>query len=143
MNEKHMQHGEDWCGEMIAGWIATEKFNGCRAYWDGVNLWSRGGIAAQIPQSWRDALPPIPLDCELYDGIDGVYRCGAALRYGRFTGSMRLMVFDAPACVGPWVDRMDIARLQREFIQASKSMSKTADRIEQLMGSAPALRRAI
>ena len=37
----------------------------------------------------------------------------------------------------------EIARLQREFIQASKSMSKTADRIEQLMGSAPALRRAI
>lgn len=98
MNENNMQHGVDWDGQDITGWIATEKYNGCRAYWDGENLWSRGGIKIMIPDHWRINLPPgVHLDGEIYDGVDGVYRCGSAIRYGRFTPSMRFVVFDCPS----------------------------------------------
>jgi len=110
MNEVHMQHGVDWTGEDLAGWIITEKLDGCRAYWDGDLLWTRGGIAANLPQSWKDQLPRVALDCELYDGTGGVYRCGAALKYGRFTPSMKLFVFEAPKHKGNWEERQQYAR---------------------------------
>lgn len=108
MNESQMMHGVDWRGEYLVGFILSEKFNGCRAYWDGNRLWSRGGMSPQLPDGWT--LPNIPLDCELYDGVDGLYRCGAALRYSRFTSTMRLMVFDAPMAAGDYQDRMAVAK---------------------------------
>jgi len=110
MNEKDMQHGRDWHGQDVSGWIATEKFNGCRAYWDGENLWSRGGIKISIPDEWREALPSgIHLDGEIYDGIDGVYRCGSAIKYGNFTLSMRFIVFDCPKATGSYLSRLKYA----------------------------------
>lgn len=75
MNESHMQHGVDWDGQDLSGWIVTEKFNGCRAYWDGESLWSRGGINIAIPDDWREQLPPgVHLDGEVYFGNYGVYK---------------------------------------------------------------------
>lgn len=110
MNETTMQHGIDWNGQDISGFVATEKYDGCRAYWDGENLWSRGGLEINLPDSWRAALPAdVSLDGEIYDGAGGVYRCGAAIRYGRFTPSMKLMVFDCPSAAGDYLDRLTFA----------------------------------
>jgi DNA ligase-1 len=110
MNEKGMQHGRNWNGHKINGYIATEKYDGCRAFWDGENLWSRGGIKINLPDSWRAVLPlGIPLDGEIYDGIDGLYRCGAAIKYGNFTASMCYMVFDCPTAEGEYCARLDFA----------------------------------
>lgn len=112
MNEKMMQHGFDYGGQDVSGYVVTEKYNGCRAYWDGFDMWTRGGLKVNLPDSWRKALPAgIHLDGEVYDGIDGVYRCGGAVRYGRFNESMRFMVFDCPSAVNScYVDRLDYAR---------------------------------
>lgn len=109
MNEKGMMHGTDWSGEDLTGFALSEKFDGCRAYWDGKRLWSRGGMSPELPAEWADKLPSTPLDCELYDGIGGLHRCGAALRYGRFTASMRLVIFDAPAADGDYIERLRAA----------------------------------
>jgi DNA ligase-1 len=113
MNEKNMQHGVDWDWDrqnLPTGCVATEKYNGCRAYWDGGNLWSRGGIKIRLPDSWRTSLPAgVSLDGEIYDGVDGVYRCGVAIRYGRFTPSMRFMVFDCPTAAGDYQARLRFA----------------------------------
>jgi DNA ligase-1 len=111
MNENGMQHGIDWDGQDITGFIVTEKFNGCRAYWDGENLWSRGGLKINIPDSWRAILPHgVSLDGEIYDGIYGVYRCGAAIRYGHFTPTMKFMIFDCPDAGFDYVGRLEFAR---------------------------------
>jgi DNA ligase 1 len=111
MNENDMQHGVDYDGQDVTGYIATEKYNGCRAYWDGENLWSRGGIKIKLPDSWRAVLPAgVHLDGEIYDGIDGVYRCGTAIKYGRFTPSIRFMIFDSSSCPGEYVDRLTHAK---------------------------------
>ena len=105
-----MQHGEHYSGEDVSGYWASEKYNGCRVYWDGKKLWSRGGIDIKIPDSWHGQLPDMHLDCELYDGFDGLYRCTSAVRYGKFLPSMRLIVFDAPKIkYNDWIDRMLIA----------------------------------
>lgn len=107
ITEANMQHGHDYRGGDLAGWIVTEKYDGCRAYWDGASLWSRGGIMADLPQAWRDALPAgVALDCELYAGPGGRYRASVAMRWGRFADGMRLMVFDAPGRAGGYEDRM-------------------------------------
>lgn len=109
MNEDQMMHGTDWSGENLAGFVLSEKFEGCRAYWDGQQLWTRGGKIAKIPAEWAATLPNMPLDCELYDGTDGVYRCTSALRYGKFTPSMQLVVFDAPTAQGDYIERVRAA----------------------------------
>lgn len=106
MNENDMQHGTDWNGSNLTGWYLTEKFDGCRAYWDGRTLWSRGGLVINMPPDMRAALPSHALDCELYDGIDGRSRCAVAARWGRFTASMRLVVFDAPDMNGDQLQRL-------------------------------------
>lgn len=80
----------------IAGWFASEKLDGVRAYWDGglsrglpasevpyantvkdyrlkrtviaTGLWSRTGKVIYAPAYWLDQLPPISLDGELWLG---------------------------------------------------------------------------
>lgn len=80
-----------------AGWYASEKLDGMRAYWDGgislgipakevpwantekhdrfvdpnviaTGLWSRYGQVIRAPDYWLDLLPPLPLDGELILG---------------------------------------------------------------------------
>jgi DNA ligase 1 len=102
MNETKMQHGHDWQGQDLAGWIASEKFDGCRAYWDGAALWSRGGLA--IPNHW--GLPDgVHLDGEIYAGISGSRKVAAAIRSGRFDDSIRFVAFDAPSIAGDYLAR--------------------------------------
>lgn len=91
-----MMHGRDWRGEDLAGWILSEKLHGCRAYWDGAVLWSRGGCAIDAPAAWRAELPAgIALDVEVYAGVGRFNAAQAATVYGRFTDGVRLLVFDA------------------------------------------------
>ena len=84
-----MQHGEDYSGQGVAGWLMSEKLRGCRVYWDGVTLWSRGGLALTVPSCWT--LPPFPIDCELYDGLDGERRCATAIKARRIACLLRVM----------------------------------------------------
>jgi DNA ligase-1 len=111
MNEKDMQHGRNWNGHKINGYIANEKYNGCHAYWDGFDMWTRGGFKVKLPDSWRTVLPAgVQLDGEVYDGVDGFYRTESAVKYGRFTPSMRFMIFDSPSFPGKYMDRMTHAK---------------------------------
>lgn len=109
MDETNMQHALHWDGEDVTGWIVTEKFDGCRAYWDGEQLWSRGGKAIDIPDEWRESLPAgVHLDGELFAGYGNSRRVASAIRYGsgKFTAGMMFMVFDAPEATGDYLARM-------------------------------------
>lgn len=94
IDESMMMHGADWRGQDLAGWWISEKLHGCRAYWDGGAMWTRGGNQVRIPQAWRAWLPALQLDCEIYAGIDGFSEARLATQYGRFTPAVTLMVFD-------------------------------------------------
>jgi DNA ligase-1 len=82
----------------IGGWYMSEKLDGMRCFWDGgitrgvakcdvpwanqdkdgryvtkpiaTGLWSRYGNVIHAPESWLDELPAVPMDGELYAGLD-------------------------------------------------------------------------
>jgi len=124
MDETQMMHGADWQGEDLAGWYLSEKLNGCRAYWDGAQLWTRGGNAIAIPTSWANGLPRVELDCELWAGRDGFERARLACQYGRFTSAVRLMVFDAPRD-GRFLDRQFVAHQAIAGLPFAKAVRHT------------------
>jgi DNA ligase-1 len=106
MNETQMTLGRDWDGRNVTGWLASEKYDGCRAYWDGSQLWTRDGNAIPVPAWFTAGLPATHLDGEIWAGRGQFKASVAAVQHGRFTPSIRFMVFDAPKAAGSWVERM-------------------------------------
>ena len=104
-----MQHGYDWSGANIDGWLASEKFDGCRAYWDGVQLWTRGGNVVNAPRWFTEALPVgVNLDGELWAGRGNFTEARLAAQYGsrHFMRTIKFCAFDAPLASGAWPERM-------------------------------------
>ena len=56
----------EYKGQNVVGWLASEKLDGVRAYWDGRNLRSRNGKILAAPGGWSAHFPPFALDGELY-----------------------------------------------------------------------------
>jgi DNA ligase-1 len=52
-----MKLGFDYQGDDPTGWFISEKFDGCRAYWDGQQLWTRSGKIIKAPPSLTANLP--------------------------------------------------------------------------------------
>ncbi len=108
--DKTMMHGRDYAGQDVSGWWVSEKFDGCRAYWDGVRLWSRGGHVINAPAWLTEGLPALHLDCELWAGYGDREAARLACQYGRFTPACRLWIFDCPqATTGDWAARIKTA----------------------------------
>lgn len=107
MDETNMMHGMHYSGQDVAGYIATEKLDGVRAYWDGQTLWTRGGHAINIPLGWRETLPAgVPLDGELFAGYGQRQKAVNAARYGRFNDAVMFHVFDVPMATGNYYARL-------------------------------------
>ena len=105
--EKDMTLGTDWTGGDPAGWLVSEKYNGCRAYWDGTALWTRNGNAVKAPAWFTAALPKnMHLDGEIYAGYGKFTEARLATQCGRFTADIRFVVFDCPTAKGSWDERM-------------------------------------
>lgn len=141
MNEGHMQHALHWEGENVAGWYTTEKFDGCRGYWDGQTLWSRGGKAIEIPDKWRESLPGgIALDGELFAGYGCSRRVASAIRYGKdkFDSGMAFIVFDVPQAGGDYLARMRTVRGNEIVRTVAVSIAKSTEHALNLMGEVQA-----
>ena len=111
MTERDMMHGIDWDGrENLSGWYASEKLDGCRAYWDGEQFWTRGGNTVAAPKAILEAMPSVPLDGEFWAGRGRLQEARLAVQHGRFMPSVRFVVFDAPQAPGDWLERMAYAR---------------------------------
>jgi DNA ligase-1 len=114
MNEAQMTLGVDWQGQDVTGWYLSEKLNGCRAYYDGERFWTRGGNVVDCPKWFMRGLPQgVPLDGEIYAGVDGLQEASNAVRFGgrHFTKACRFYVFDAPGEAGNWPERMTCGAL--------------------------------
>ena len=109
MNETAMELGYDWQGEDPAGWFISEKFDGCRAYWDGAQLWTRGGHVIKAPAALTATLPAVHLDCEVWAGYHTLTVASVAVRLGKFTPACRLIVHDCPQALGDWSERIAMA----------------------------------
>lgn len=105
-----MTLGRDWDSQDISGWFLSEKFDGCRAYWDGAQFWTRGGNIIKSPEWFTQGLPSSAhLDCEIWAGYGQFTASRLAVQLGRFTAACRLIVHDCPTASGNWVERMAVA----------------------------------
>ena len=104
-----MALGRDYAGEDPAGWFVTEKFDGCRAYWDGKQLWTRSGRVIKAPASLTANLPAVHLDCELWAGYGQFAVASVAARLGKWAPACRLIVHDCPQAPGNWSQRIATA----------------------------------
>jgi len=105
-----MQHGVDWYGQNPKGWLVSEKLDGCRAYWDGKQFWTRSGKVIAAPEAITRSLPPCHLDGEFWAGRGRFTEARVALQYNRWTPRVRFIAFDAPQVPGEWQERIEAAR---------------------------------
>ena len=52
----------------LADYWVSEKYDGVRGYWDGSQLWTRGGERINAPAWFTAGWPPVPMDGELWAG---------------------------------------------------------------------------
>lgn len=149
---------QDWDWKMDpTGWWASEKHDGCRAWWDGRNLVSRRGNVYGAPDWFKARLPRIALDGELWLGR-GLFPETVGLSRGGFPEDWKRMhyrVFDAPEAPGPFEQRLVVLHAELQlagFDQATpieqhrvQSMTHLLDllaTVEQKNGEGLVLRRA-
>ena len=97
----------------LAGWWMSEKLDGVRAYWDGRGFISRLGNPYHAPDWFTAALPPIPLDGELWSGRKKFQRTVSIVRAQDRSDHWKevsFVVFDAPAHDAPFEERLELVR---------------------------------
>jgi DNA ligase-1 len=104
MDEKSMMHGKDWAGQDLSGWLLSEKYDGCRGFWDGSTMWTKGGKKVKMPAWFAKQLPSFPVDGEIWAGRGHFNEASLATRLGRFDRRIRFVIFDCPG-PGIWIDR--------------------------------------
>jgi DNA ligase-1 len=95
----------------LADYWVSEKYDGVRAYWDGRQLWTRGGEPIRAP-AWFTAGWPSdqPLDGELWAGHGAFEQASGAARRQEPDDMqwqlLRYLVFDLPQHPGPFTERL-------------------------------------
>lgn len=125
-----------------AGCLVSEKYDGVRALWDGERLRHRSGRLVAVPREFVAALPPVPLDGELwlgrgrFDAVSAIVR-KVVSRREEWAG-VRYMVFELPGAAGSFA-----ARSQRlaAIVAAAGSPQLLAAPQERIDGAAALQRR--
>lgn len=92
------------------GFWVSEKLDGVRGVWDGRVLRFRSGRVIAAPEWFLAALPPLPLDGELwmargsFDRLSGVVR--QSVPQAQAWRAVQYWVFDAPGHPGTFAQRM-------------------------------------
>ena len=58
---------ETYKNQNVTGWVMSEKLDGVRGYWDGKQLFTRGGITLSPPKDFLAEFPPFAIDGELFN----------------------------------------------------------------------------
>lgn len=111
----------------LADYWVSEKYDGIRGYWDGQQLFTRGGERVQAPAWFTAGWPAVPLDGELWAGRGQFARASATARQQvpddvAWRG-MRFMVFDLPTHGGTFTERITalqatVARIDQAWVLA-------------------------
>lgn len=94
-------------------WV-SEKYDGVRGYWDGQQLWTRGGEPVIAPAWFTAPLPRVPMDGELWAGRGRFNDAMSTVRSQSPNDTawreIRFMVFDLPAQPGDFTTRLAALR---------------------------------
>ena len=140
MDENGMTLAVDMTGlEPVEGLLASEKLNGCRAFWDGKQFWTRSGNIIAAPKWFTRGLPGVPLDGEIHAGRgvgisndnSGFKIASAAVRFGGKwfdNPDLQFSVFDFPGAQTIWAKRMAEARTAvRGTLHSAVRVTRIAD----------------
>lgn len=114
-------------------YLVSEKYDGVRAIWNGHDLVFRSGLPIPAPDWFVRALPPVPLDGELWAGrnrfewLSGVVRKQTPV--DAEWRELRYMIFELPGAAGSFQAR---AQRIREIVAASTHPALQA--VEQVPG---------
>ena len=101
-------------GMPLADYWVSEKYDGMRGYWDGKQLWTRGGERVAAPAWFTAPLPAVPMDGELWAGrgrfADTVSTVRDQTPNEPAWRNIRFMVFDLPAQPGDFTARLAALR---------------------------------
>lgn len=101
-------------GVDLRAYLASEKLDGVRAFWDGRALWTRGGNRIAAPAWFVAALPAQSLDGELWMGRGQFESTSAAVRREVPDEAewrrMRYMLFELPGAAGAFHERAQALR---------------------------------
>ena len=100
----------EYKGQNVGGWLASEKLDGVRAYWDGRNLLSRNGKILAAPEGWSAHFPPFALDGELYTA-QGEFEKIQSIVMDKMPSAtawseIKFYVFDVPEAGGGLLERL-------------------------------------
>jgi DNA ligase-1 len=101
-------------GMSLADYWVSEKYDGVRGYWDGKQLWTRGGERVVAPAWFTASLPRQPMDGELWAGRGRFSHAVSTVRSQTPNDvawhEMRFMVFDLPSHGGDFTTRLTALR---------------------------------
>lgn len=94
-------------------WV-SEKYDGVRAYWDGRQLRFRSGRVIAAPRWFVDALPPQPVDGELWLGRGQFETLVGIVRKEQTVDTewrqVRYLLFELPGALGSFTARLETLR---------------------------------
>ena len=109
-------------GMPLDGYWVSEKLDGVRAYWDGAQLWSKGGNRIAAPEWFTRGYPDQAMEGQLWMGRGRFAEVSAAVRRLRPQAQewrqIRLMLFDLPESRQPFAVRV---QEMRALVAASSS----------------------
>ena len=114
-------------GVVLADYWVSEKFDGVRGYWDGQQLWTRGGERIAVPAWFTADWPQVAMDGELWAGRGQFAKAVSTVRQQTPNDSawraMRFMVFDLPAQGAPFTERIPVlngvvSQIDQHWVQA-------------------------
>ena len=95
--------------DLSAYWV-SEKYDGVRGYWDGTQLFTRGGERIAAPEWFIGGLPTVALDGELWAGRGKFQEAVSTVRQQTPDDAawrrIRFMVFDLPGEPGTFDQRL-------------------------------------
>lgn len=101
-------------GVSLGDYWVSEKYDGVRGYWDGRQLWTRGGERIIAPPWFTAAFPAVPMDGELWVARGRFDLAVSTVRSQTPVDAawreMRFMVFDLPAQPGDFNARLAALR---------------------------------
>ena len=109
----------EYKGQNVGGWLASEKLDGVRAYWDGRNLLSRNGKILAAPEGWSTYFPPFALDGELYTARGEFEKIQSTVMdkapNKAAWSEIKFYVFDVPEASGGLLERL--SELEKFILQ--------------------------
>ncbi len=97
----------------IVGWLASEKLDGVRGYWDGKKLISKNGKPFYPPIAFTHNFPAFALEGEIWAGREGFEQTISVVKKKEpHNGwlALKFAIFDVPATDGVFTQRLNKAK---------------------------------